>query len=174
VPTLQSIEFEECDPDELFGIGWESGIKDDPDFYEVGYGDVPNLTLSSNNKNIVLEEPLILALHAWDQAEELEKDIEIGFWEEDENGKDITIVTNLNKFLDARLPEILKKYDDITDLVLCICNPFNTEIECPKAVPSNVKIHFPLGKAVAFKEDPQEKELNYTLEAEEWIGISKE
>lgn len=172
MPGVESIEFEECDPDELFGIGWDSGDPDDPDFYEVGFGEIPFLTLVTGQRSELLKKPLVLALHAWDKAEPLDRDVEIGFWEEDENGKDITIVTSLNKFLNIRLPEILEEFDDITDMVICICNPHNAKIVRPDFVPENVKIHWPTGKAIAFKDDPQKEEINYTLEADNWTHLS--
>ena len=103
---LLDIPLEEEHPDELLGIF-------EKDFYEVGWGFVPNLAFFIDGP--VVERALVLVLHSPDKPEKMEGDVEIAFWLDDEDvaylEEEIEAHTTLTKFLRLRLPEIVERID---------------------------------------------------------------
>jgi hypothetical protein len=150
-------------PDELLGI------HADDDFWEWGWGIVPNITLGAS----IVERALVLLLHAPDEPKKIEGDVQIAFWVDVEHveylDEEIEVHTTLKKFLDARLPEVLKHLD-CDDVVLCVCNPHHSIIERPACVPADVTVHFPKGYVYHYKEEDFGM-IQYLLAADEWTVL---
>lgn len=153
------------------------GIHADEDFWEWGWGFVPNLTFGAG----IIENAVVILLHAPDEPEKYEGDVQIAFWvdqdEIDYLDEEVEVRTRLSKFLDARLPHIasvgikrILNAMESNDLVLCVCNPLHSMIERPKSVPQGVNVHFPLGTVRHYKQGDF-GQVEYLLEADEWVVL---
>jgi len=170
------------DPDELLGIDEKAHPDGHPDFWQHGWGivDKHHLSLSDEesiftgfdpNKNET-EKVLVLILHSSDNPPPQSDDIEIGFFLDDEDipylEEEIEAHTSLNKFLDLRISEIVEECNEenITELILCVCNPHNATIKRPD-VPKHINVYFPKGVVDAYKHTSR-KEISYELRAKGW------
>lgn len=141
-------------PEALLGIDPEKYPDGDHDFYKHGWLEFEDQELILSDKyseGYILKRCMVVVLHSTDNPPKEKYDIELGFWID---GNDVSYLeeeiearTSLNKFLKLRIHEIVEECEkrNITNLVLCVCNPHNAKIKRPKEIPSNINVYMPQG-----------------------------
>lgn len=140
VTTIAELPFREALPDDLLGIDWARPDALDEDHTGFGWGHVPRLTLAASltRDEVLLEDPLVLALHSADRPAEADRgapfDLELVVAGE-------RLHLPLERFLAVWLPRLPPS----TDIVLAVCNPTGYPIPRPPGLPAMTRLWVPTG-----------------------------
>ncbi|MCA9714794.1 MAG: hypothetical protein H6713_03185 [Myxococcales bacterium] len=194
IRSVRDLPFPELDRFTLLHLSPDR-VDADLDNYGFGYGRLDAIALvehAGDQRTRVVRDALVLALHAWDNAEPDAHDIELSFWldddeyyeEEDPDDDNLVVLAPLRLFLRKRLPELVADFNaraaragapPIADVVLALCNPFRAVIERPPGLVTP-PIYYPIGNATSRMESDRAREVwdpdaTLCLDAEEWLRL---
>jgi hypothetical protein len=159
--------------------------------YGFGFGRVDKIALVEQEGDLrtqLIEDALVLALHTFEQSSPVERDIEIAFWldedeyyeEEDPEEDDLVVLAPLSVFLRKRLGEFIAAVSPpgsrpIREVVLALCNPFNTVLDRPEGLTSP-PIRYALGFTTSRMESDRagrvwDPDATLCLDAPEWLRL---
>jgi len=176
IGSIAELPFDAKEPAELLGIDFVRD-EDDPEFAGFGWGRLGLVLETEGGGRRVVPDALVLALHAAEDGEELEGDIDLEFWlyidtEGDEN--DDVVLVPLSRFLEVWLPRLPTGAPAI---VLVLCNPRRVELSRPPRAPAGVPVWYALGDVRSFAEVAPEDELRvhaaprWGVSASRWIRL---
>ncbi len=195
IRSVRDLPFPELDRFTLLHLSPDR-VDLDLDNYGFGYGRLDKIALVEQQveqRTRVLRDVLVLALHAWDNAEPDPREIEISFWldedeyyeEDDPDDDNLVVLAPLSLFLAKRLPELVDSFNErarssgarpIAEVVLAVCNPFRAVLQRPAGL-AGPPIYYPIGNATSRMESDRAREVwdpeNATLclDAEEWLRL---
>lgn len=163
ITSIAEIPFREKEPLALLHLDqYREHV--DTEFEGYGYGRLSSLSLirrADGTRYRAVQDALVLALHAADDGEAFEDDIELEFFLH-EVVEDYSVTALLSTFLAKRLPAISS---DERALVLAICNPHRATIPKP---PTDVPVYYALGDVDSYLEEDGSGMLTISLVADEW------
>ena len=152
VRSVGELPFREWDARELLNLTDEraSPVLDDIRF---GWCRLDRVWLESPAGLTVVESPLVIALHAAEDGEALDRDVELEFYLDDEHSVTALLSTFLGHWL-PRLPAASR-------LVLAMCNPHRATLPHPGGVP----VHYAHGDVDSWLEHGDD---SVRLAADSW------
>lgn len=164
IRSIADIPFRERDVLELLNLDQERDAPD-LDYCDFGYARARVVSLESRGHPEPLplvRDALILGLHAAEEPEVLDRDIELEFFI-DEVAEDYSVTALLSAFLDAWLPRLTGGERAI---ILVLCNPHDADIPRPAAAGAT-PVYYALGDVDSWLDIDDGSSL-VRLVADEW------
>lgn len=162
IRSIAELPFQPHEPLELLNLleGREDPVLDDTRF---GWCRLDALWLDDGSAEPRrVHDVLVLALHAAEEPEALDDDVELEFFVE-EVAKDYSVTVLLSRFLEVWLPRIAGGERHI---VLAMCNPHRATIQRP-AIAGATPVHYALGDVDSWL-DLEDGRRHVRLAAEAW------
>ncbi|MEM9494349.1 MAG: hypothetical protein AAGC55_34705 [Myxococcota bacterium] len=164
IQSIADIPFLVGDPFELLHLD-EHRDETDFSYYGFGFCRIGQLQLNQRGEtepSAPVRDCLVLALHAADDCEQLDDDVELEFFV-DEVAEDYSVTVLLSDFLKIWLPRLLGGEQA---LVLSLCNPHKAVLRKP-AICGSTPVYYPLGDVESWLESIAGRPL-IGLDADEW------